>query len=232
MSTLPQYSPDHRWWWDGSRWLQAPRPGMLWFLKAPDWLTPVILMSLIGLIPAFGLLFSIGWLLAARDNLRSGDWRVPPASFHYWRRGVYFFFTFIFYTFGWFVLAILLFTLAGLLGKTGHSPAGFDVFALLVILLLLALAAFFCYTFGAVIAISDARGIWATFNLRLVWRTASGSSSASWRFLGAYLLGGLALAAISTFLPVIGAVIALLLASAVYLATAPALADIKFPGQP
>lgn len=23
----PQYSPDGRWWWDGSQWVPVPRPG-------------------------------------------------------------------------------------------------------------------------------------------------------------------------------------------------------------
>jgi hypothetical protein len=231
MASLPQHSPDRRWRWDGQQWLKAERPGLLWFTKDPDWMGKVVLMSLLGLVPGFGLLFSIGWLLATRDSLRAGDWRVPKASFGYWRRGVYFFFTFIFYFLAWMVLVLLIFLAGALLAKTGHSPVGADVFWLIAILFLMVLAGLFCYTFGAVIAIADGRGIWATFRPQLVWRTATGSSGASWRFLGTYLLGGLTLAAISAFLPVVGALAALLLASAVFLAMAPALAAIKLPGQ-
>ena len=229
MISLPQYSPDRRYWWNGTRWLPVARPGLLWFTKTPEWLVPVILMSLLGLIPALGFLCLFGWLLAARDNLRAGVLRVPPASWSHWRRGIYFFFTFLFYTLALILIAFILLALDAFLLKSGHGQIGVDVVILFIILLLFTLAGFFLYTFGAILTIADARGIVSTFNLALVWRTATYSSGASWRFLGAYLLGGLGLAAIATFIPLVGVLAAWLLASAVYLMTAPALAEITIP---
>lgn len=184
-------------------------------------------MSLLGLVPIFGFLCLYGWLLTTRDNLRAGRLQVPAATFAYWRRGVYFFFTFVFYSLGWLALAFLLFVVDLLLAKGGSHQVGPDAVGLFAALLLLVLAGLFLYTFGAILAIADARGIWATFNPSLVWRTAS-ASNASWRFLGAYLLGFLALGALG-LIPVFGTLAAFLLASSVYLMTAPALADIKVP---
>jgi hypothetical protein len=202
---------------------------MFWFLKTPNWINPVLLMSMLGLIPAFGFLFLFGWLLAARDNLRAGILRVPPASWHYWRRGIYFSVPCIFYTLVWLAIAFLLIFLEFLTIRSGHPLFNFATVGIFAAVLLLVLSGLFCYTFGAVMALADARGILATLNPSLVWRTATGSSRASWRFLGAYVLGGIILFGISSLIPLVGILAAWLLASAAYLMSAPALADITVP---
>ena len=217
------YSADGRWRWDGLGWRPAQRPGVFWFIHQPGWLEPVLLMSLIGLVPVVGFFCSFGWLLAARDGLRAGDWRVPPAGFGHFRRGVNFALTAFFYCCLWLAVALALVGLDALALRGGVRVVGPDAVGMLLALLLLVVAAFFFYTFAAVLTIADERGIWATWHPQLVWRTANAAAGASWRFAGVYLLG---MACLWLFaLSGLGA-LGLLASAAVYLMTAPALTEV------
>lgn len=60
-----------------------------WAARDPEWITKVLLMGLIGLIPIVGALQHAGWLLTMLDNLRAGRNEVPPAGFRYATRGVW-----------------------------------------------------------------------------------------------------------------------------------------------
>lgn len=62
-----------------------------WASHDPNWISKVLLMGLIGLIPIVGALQLAGWTLAALDNLRAGRHEVPPAGFRYASRGVWLF---------------------------------------------------------------------------------------------------------------------------------------------
>lgn len=60
-----------------------------WAARDPEWITKLLLMGLIGLIPIVGALQQAGWLLAMLDNLRAGRYELPPAGFRYATRGVW-----------------------------------------------------------------------------------------------------------------------------------------------
>jgi hypothetical protein len=62
-----------------------------WASRDPDWISKLLLMGLIGLIPIVGALQLAGWMLVALDNLRAGRHEVPPAAFRYASRGVWLF---------------------------------------------------------------------------------------------------------------------------------------------
>ena len=62
-----------------------------WASHDPSWISKLILMGLIGLIPIVGAMQQIGWTLTALDNLRAGRHEVPPAAFRYASRGVWLF---------------------------------------------------------------------------------------------------------------------------------------------
>ena len=59
-----------------------------WPFRDPEWFNKIVLMGLIALIPIFGWLQLLGWMLAALDNLRHGWQVLPPAGFHYSTRGI------------------------------------------------------------------------------------------------------------------------------------------------
>lgn len=60
-----------------------------WAARDPEWISKLLLMGLIGLIPIVGALQQAGWLLTMLDNLRAGRSEVPPAGFRYATRGVW-----------------------------------------------------------------------------------------------------------------------------------------------
>jgi hypothetical protein len=62
-----------------------------WASRDPDWISKLLLMGLIGLIPVVGALQLSGWTLASLDNLRAGRYEVPAAAFRYATRGAWLF---------------------------------------------------------------------------------------------------------------------------------------------
>ena len=50
-----------------------------WPLRDPDWLTKVLIIALILLIPIVGGINGLGWMLASLDRLRAGEERLAPA---------------------------------------------------------------------------------------------------------------------------------------------------------
>ncbi len=68
-----------------------------WPSRDPQWVSKVLLMGLILLIPIVGQLVALGWLLSALDNLRAGRLELPPAGFSYVGRGVNLFVVFLVY---------------------------------------------------------------------------------------------------------------------------------------
>ena len=59
-----------------------------WPSRDPEWVTKVLLIGLIGVIPIVGQMNLLGWMLTALDNLRGGRAELPPPGFHYIGRGV------------------------------------------------------------------------------------------------------------------------------------------------
>lgn len=110
-----------------------------WMARDPDWISQLLLMGLIGLIPVAGPLQQAGWLLAMLDNLRAGRYVVPPAGFRYATRGVWLWLAGLIYGlviyavfYGGFVLITVVFSAAGALSSS-DSAHQFGPAALLVV---------------------------------------------------------------------------------------------------
>jgi len=58
-----------------------------WPVRDSAWLTKVLVMGLILLIPIAGAINGLGWMMAALDRLRSGDETLPPANLSHLGRG-------------------------------------------------------------------------------------------------------------------------------------------------
>jgi uncharacterized protein DUF4013 len=59
----------------------------VWPFRDPEWVSKIVIMALIQLIPIVGGIAGLGWMLAALDRLRSGEERLPPANFDHLGRG-------------------------------------------------------------------------------------------------------------------------------------------------
>src|SRR5438309_4176901 len=81
----------------------------VWPFRDPDWLSKVVIMGLILLIPIVGAIDGLGWMLVAIDRLRAGEEKLPPANFDYLGRGVLLFVVFLVYYLGLALVAALLF---------------------------------------------------------------------------------------------------------------------------
>lgn len=55
----------------------------VWPFRDPEWLSKMVIMGLILLIPIVGAINGLGWMLASLDRLRAGEERLPPANFDY-----------------------------------------------------------------------------------------------------------------------------------------------------
>jgi hypothetical protein len=102
-----------------------------WMARDPDWITKLLLMGLIGLIPVVGGLQQAGWLLTMLNNLRAGRYEVPPAGFRYasrgvwlWLAGVIYAVIFVFVFYGVFALFVVGATTVGSIGSgdNGQHP--------------------------------------------------------------------------------------------------------------
>jgi len=62
--------------------------GFIWPVRDPEWVTKILVIGLILLIPIAGAINGIGWMLATLDRLRAGEERMAPANLSHLRRGV------------------------------------------------------------------------------------------------------------------------------------------------
>jgi hypothetical protein len=202
-----------------------------WFTSSPDWFSRVLLTGLITLIPIVGTIVVYGWTLALVERLR-GRWReLPPPGFDYMERGVAPFVVFLVYGLG------ALFVVAALVGIAVASAIavhpliplavllGFVAFALLLAWWVVSL-----YCFGAVLVLSDRRGIERALNPRTIWRTARANHRVSVRVGVTYLLCTVVLAVITIplglVIPFAGLLVGLAL-PVVFAILAPALAGFE-----
>ena len=142
-----------------------------WPIRDLDWISKLLLMGLIGLIPIAGGLVLAGWMLAALDNLRAGRQEVPAASFRYASRGVWLFLAGLIYGL---VIAVVFY--GGFFAITfGLTPPGPErrssQVALLFFPLMLGWMGFFGLLFLAIfvlvpliIEFTDRRGLGGAFN--------------------------------------------------------------------
>ena len=168
-----------------------------WPSRDPEWVTKVLLIGLINLIPIVGQLNLLGWMLAALDNLRAGRPELPPAGFQYIGRGLNLFVVFLVYglvlgaTFG-----ILFGVGIGITaGNDGQGNAvGVPLILLAYALLLLGVLVWYLFT-PAVIVATERGGIAGGLNLprliAMVGADVNGALQHGLFALVAYLIGGL-----------------------------------------
>ena len=168
-----------------------------WPSRDPEWVTKVLLIGLINLIPIVGQLNLLGWMLAALDNLRAGRPELPPAGFQYIGRGLNLFVVFLVYglvlgaTFG-----ILFGVGLGITaGNDGQGNAiGVPLILLAYALLLLGVLVWYLFT-PAVIVATERGGIAGGLNLprliAMVGADVNGALQHGLFALVAYLIGGL-----------------------------------------
>ena len=59
-----------------------------WPARDPQWLTKIVIIGLLLLIPIAGAINGIGWMLATLDRLRAGEEALAPANHSYLGRGL------------------------------------------------------------------------------------------------------------------------------------------------
>ncbi len=118
-----------------------------WPLKDPDWLTKLLIVALILLIPIVGAINGLGWMLACLERLRAGEERLAPANLRYIGRGFPLFVVNFVYILGVAVAAGLIYVPA--LIVAAHQSQGQANPALLSLAVLLSLLAFSVATLGS-----------------------------------------------------------------------------------
>jgi len=86
----------------------------VWPLRDPEWVTKVVIIGLLLLIPIVGALNGLGWMLASLDRLRAGEEKLPPANLTYLGRGLRLFVVNLVYLVA-FVLVVLAIFVPGVL---------------------------------------------------------------------------------------------------------------------
>jgi hypothetical protein len=96
-----------------------------WPTKDPQWISKIIVQSLITIIPIVGAIALLGWMLAALDNLRNGRRELPGAGFAHLGRGVTLFLVFLVYGVAIAAVCIVLFIIGfALAAAGGNSNSG------------------------------------------------------------------------------------------------------------
>jgi hypothetical protein len=140
-----------------------------WPTYDPRWVSKIVVMSLITIIPIVGAIAIMGWLLAALDNARAGRNELPPAGFAYLGRGVSLFVASVVYGLvvagGYAVLLVVGAVLASA-GQNSAAMGGLGAFFAFLgiawlILGLIALA----FATPAIILAADRGGIGAALNV-------------------------------------------------------------------
>ena len=106
-----------------------------WPFHDPGWLTKILLIGLILVIPVIGAINGIGWMLSALDRLRAGDQTLPPAGLQRLGRGMRLFVVFLVYGLALTAIAGLVYTPAVLiLARAGQGPVSAGLITLGVLL--------------------------------------------------------------------------------------------------
>src|ERR1700694_2185201 len=147
----------------------------VWPVRDPEWVTKILIIGRINLIPILGAINGIGWMLASLDRLRAGEEKLAPANLDNLGRGARVFVVELVYALAVVAIGMVLYLPA--LGITvqqnqGHANAG-----LIALAFLLTLAAFGLIALGSlaltfmlpsVILATDAGGIAAGLHVGAV----------------------------------------------------------------
>jgi hypothetical protein len=155
-----------------------------WPLKDPDWLTKLLIIAVILVIPIAGAINGLGWMLASLDRLRAGEERLAPANLRYIGRGFPLFVVNFFYILGVVVVAALIYVPAVIVAS--NQSQGQANPALVSLAVLLSLLAFSVATLGSlaldfampsIVLGTDRGGIRGGLQLRAVLRMARANIS-------------------------------------------------------
>ncbi|HYR50552.1 MAG TPA: DUF4013 domain-containing protein [Candidatus Eisenbacteria bacterium] len=117
-----------------------------WPVRDSEWLTKLLIIALILLIPIAGAINGLGWMLATLDRLRAGDETLAPANLSYMGRGIRLFVVNIVYGLGVALIAAAIYVPA-LLIAAGQSQGSANP-ALVSLAIVLSLLAFSVATLG------------------------------------------------------------------------------------
>ncbi len=122
----------------------------VWPFRDPEWVTKILIMGLILLIPIAGAIDGLGWMLAALHRLRAGEERLPPANFDHLGPGFRLFLVFLVYYLVLTAVAALIYVPAVLLlAEQGRHEASNPL--LVSLGLALSLLAFSVVTLGSLV---------------------------------------------------------------------------------
>jgi Protein of unknown function (DUF4013) len=150
-----------------------------WPSRDPEWLSKLLIIALILLIPVIGAINGLGWMLASLDRLRAGEARLAPANLSYIVRGFRLFVVNLVYELGIALAAALIYIPAILVASNqSHGSANPTLISLAIVLSLLA---FSVATLGSlalnfampsIVLVTDRGGIAGGLHLGAVLRLA------------------------------------------------------------
>jgi Protein of unknown function (DUF4013) len=117
-----------------------------WPARDPEWLTKILIIGVILLIPIAGAINGIGWMLATLDRLRAGDEALAPANLSYIGRGVRLFVVNLAYGLAILLLAAAIYVPALLIASSQSQGSANP--ALVSLAIVLSLLAFSIATLG------------------------------------------------------------------------------------
>ena len=155
-----------------------------WPFRDPEWVSKIVIMGLILLIPVVGAITALGWMLAALDRLRAGEERLPPANFDHLGRGFRLFVVFFVYYLVLIAIAAAIYLPAvAIFTQQGQDESSANPF-LVSLALALSLLAFGFTTLASlvmtfltppIVLATDRGGIGAGLRLLEVLKSARGS---------------------------------------------------------
>jgi Protein of unknown function (DUF4013) len=153
-----------------------------WPFRDPQWVSKVLVMGLILIIPIVGAIAGLGWMLAAMDRLRAGEERLPRANFDHFGRGFGLFVVFLVYYVVVLLLASVIFvpSVLILVAQGRDNPNAVLVslgFGLLLVANSFVLLAGLVLTFAmpAVVLVFDRGGVAGGLNVKRVVKLAMSS---------------------------------------------------------
>jgi hypothetical protein len=137
-----------------------------WPLRDPQWLSKLLIIALILLIPIVGSINGLGWMLASLDRLRAGEERMAPANLSYLGRGIRLFLVQLIYAIGIIAIALVIFVPAiALAARQGQGSANSVLIVAAVLLNLIGFGAFTVLSLGlnfvmpAIVLATDTAGV-------------------------------------------------------------------------
>jgi hypothetical protein len=180
-----------------------------WPTKDPQWISKIIVQSLITIIPIVGALALLGWMLAALDNLRNGRRELPGAGFAHLGRGVTLFLVFLVYGLAIVAVCVVLFIIGAVIAAAGgnsNSGALGAIGALFIVLgyglAILAGIAFY-FLMAPIIVATERGGFGGGINFPQVFAMAR-SNPSSTLFAGLFILVGHLIGSIGSILCGVG----------------------------